>query len=735
MCKRMNILLCGHGGALCRQLVQRFSQEKHSVYLLTGSTQDDVKDIKAFQTYPFSYSNDNLSRIMKSSAADVLVIEGAYDPLYDWRNATKQSVRFLSDLTSILAGAKAAGISRMVFLSALKVEEYLEGDGASFADANEREIYRALSSGEDLIRSYEDEDFKATVLRLPPVFGGCDASYGVGSVCRRMAEQYLWDHEVRYSANETHREIFYPDAAKAVRRVVRQQDISPLLQVAGIEFSEQEFVEALKATGIVDESVLRLQDEGGSSLQTEKPIQHELEVPLKYTVTSAARSLVEELQKCREQDAHNQRKDGLFWHDHLLPIAESIGLFAVTFGIMWLIRGTWVAENLNLFYIYVLLIGVTWGMAHSLFASLLAGVATFFLTQESTAYLSLDYGYFVQLLELVVVGVTGGFMRDKYFRRNQDLRDEKAFYVSEVHDLTRINESNNYVRNLFEKRLMGYQNSLAKIYEITSQLDLVESRKLIFHAVRVLSQIMDTPHVAIYVSSSSGGFFRLAAASSPLARQMGKSIRYFDFEKSILYQALSHREIYQNRNMKEGYPTFAGAVYRSDSPAAIVMVWMENIEQVNLYSSNLLAILCRLLESSVHRAVQFEELAYKDVYLPGTRILKEAPFLQTLETFEEGRRQGLFEYLLFHVKSDKNEWEHIEQLVRDTDVLGEIHDEIYVVLSNSDNCDAQVVAERLATIEMELEEVTIPAGDRSDTDGNALSSDTEAVRSGDGNAA
>lgn len=705
----MNILLCGHGGALCRQLVQRFDQEKHLVYLLTGSAQDDVKNVKVFQKYPFSYSNDNLSRIMRSSAAEVLVIEGACDPLYDWRSAAKESVRFLSDLTNILAGAKAAGIPRVVFLSALKAGEY---SGDSFADANEREIYHALSSGEELVRSYDDENFKTAVLRLPPVFNGCDASYGIGSVCRRLAEQYLWDHEVRYAANETHREIFYPDAAEAVRRVVDGSDVG-LFQVAGMEFSEQEFVGAMKETGIVDESVLRLQDEGGPSMQEKKPVQDAMELPLKYTVDSAARSLLEELQKYRAQDAAGQRKENSFWRDHLLPIAESIGLFVVTLGITWLIRGTWVGENLNLFYIYVLIIGVTWGMAHSLLASLLSGVAMFFLLQDNTAALSLDYGYFVQLLELVVVGVIGGFMRDKFFRRNQDLIDEKAFYVSEAHDLARINDSNNYVRNLFEKRLMGYQNSLAKIYEITSQLDFMESRKVIFHAVRVLSQVMETPNAAIYVASGNGGFYRLAAATSPLARQMGKSIRYF--ENPILYRALTRREVYQNRDMEEGYPTFAGAVYRtgtdtvSNAPVAIAMVWMDDIEQVNLYNSNLLAVLCRLLEGSVHRAAQYEEVAYKDAYLPGTRILKEPQFLQILDTFEEGRLQGLFEYLLFHVKAGEEGRGRIERLVRDTDILGEIHGEIYVVLSNSGKDDAWVVVQRFTANGMELEDADFPS--------------------------
>ena len=294
-------------------------------------------------------------------------------------------------------------------------------------------------------------------------------------------------------------------------------------------------------------------------------------------------------------------------------------------------------------------------------------------------------------------------MRDKYRRKNLDLNDENAYYAGEVRDLTRINDSNVYVRNLFEKRLMGYRNSLAKIYEITSQLDFMESRKILFHAVQVCAQILDTPHVAVYISSGNTGFFRLVAAGSKQARQMGKSIRYD--ENSFMYRALSQKEIYQNRQFDGSCPTFAGAVYRSESPIVIVMVWMEEIEQVNLYNSNMLAVLCRLLESSVHRAVLYEESIHNDSYLPGTRILHEDAFRQVVQTYEEGRLQGLLEYVLLRVKADQSQWERIARLVRDTDVLGDVHGDIYVLLSNSDKNDAHFVMERFAKNNFHLEEV------------------------------
>lgn len=700
----MNVLICGHGGTLCRQTIQRLDKERHTVSLVTGvAAQEDLGKLGAFQVYSFSYANENLARIMRSADADVLLIQGVHDPLYDWRNAARQSVRFLSDLTNILAGAKAAEISRVIFLSALGAEAYRAENVSNFFDANEREMYRVIRCAEDLVHTYTDETTRATVLRLPAVFSGSDDAYDTGSICRRLAEQYLWEHELRYIPNAAHREMFYPDAAEAVYRVLEQQEAVPLVQAGGFAFTEKQLAEALKGCAVVNERILRVREEPDIPLTLrEEECSNELEYRLKYPLEAAVRSLVDELQKKREREERSERHKDSFWREHLLPVLENVGLFCVILLITWLLRDTWVGENLNLFLIYVLLIGVTWGTAHALFASLLSGIAMFVMMQEPNAPLIVDYGYFVRFLELVAIGVTGGYMRDKYRRRNQNLTDENAFYSGEVRDLTRINDGNVYVRNLFEKRLTGYHNSLARIYEITSQLDFMEPRKVLFHAAQVLSQIMETPHAAVYVSGGSGSFFRLAAATSKRAREMGKSIRYD--EDSFLFRDFSQKNIYQNRKMEEGKPTFAGAVYREDVPVVTVMVWMDEIERVNLYNSNLLAILCRLLESAVHRAYLYEESIYRDSYLPGTRIMNEPAFRQVLETFEEGRLQGLLEYRLFVVATDEASWNRVAGLVRDTDVLGEVKGKLYVLLSNSGREDAPFVAERFAANGMVLTE-------------------------------
>lgn len=693
----MNILLCAHGGALCRQLVRRFQKEGHTVSLNTGSEkQEDLGASGAFQVYPFSYANENLSRVMRSAAADVLIIQGVHDPLYDWRGGAKTTARFLADAANLLCCAKSAGVGRVLFLSALGAQDAPAGQDGG------QELRRAAVCAEGLVHAYADSAMRTAVLRLPPVVCGGEGG-GMPSVCRRMAEQYLWEHELHYAPKARHREIFYPDAAEAVYRAAQEPNPAPLMQVGGFLFAEHSFAKALRDSGTVDDSLLTVCREPDAAPGQEAPLAHEMKLWIKYTPQNAAGMLLGELQAARRREERLARRGSGPWRERILPLLENMAVFALALLLTWLLRDTWAGERLHLLYAYVLVIGVTWGMAHALLASLLSGLAMFAMMQSPGVPLSMDYGYFLRFLELVGLGVTGGYMRDKYRRKAQDLQDENAFLTREVRDLTRINDGNVYVRRLFERRLTNYHNSLARIYQIVSQLDSMESRRVLFHAVRVVAQLLETPHAAVYVASGQGGFFRLAAAGTQRARRLGKSIRYD--AQSFLYGALSQREIYQNRTMEAGKPTFAGAVYRSGVPAVIVMVWMDEIERVNLYTSNLLAVLCRLLESSVHRAVLYEEALAQSAYVPGTRIMVEEAFRRMLDTFEEGRRQGLLEYVLLRVKG---EGERAQRLVRDTDVLGRLGGGLYVLLSNSAREDAQIVAGRFRANGMELEEVEAP---------------------------
>lgn len=697
----MNILICSKNSAFCSQIIQRLKKERHEIYLITGSTgtaSPEQEKSGAFQEYRFSYSNEYLSRIMRNANPDLLLILGAFDPLYSWRDEQKQSIEYISGMTNLLMAAKNSGVERVVYLSTLDV---FEGNAQEVLDRATAPVpeslrLRTLVRAEALCSEFSDEEMQIAVVRLPLVYGASEKLQS-RDVCLRMVSEYLEDGQIQCRPFDEHTAMYLGDAVEVVCTLAKTETLQPLYQLKGHTFSEDWLAQELLSMNL-KEGACVLKEEGEAlpnpAARVADTQEEELHFRMRYSMQEGIHKLCETCLQVQRKAQKQEKKEKSFWSNWGLPVLESVLLFLVIHIVSLLLHNTWVGENLNLYVLYVLAIAVTYGTGHALFATVLGAGAqlSLFVMDHSLSAVLTDYGFFIGVLQMLVIGVMGGYMRDKYKRKNQDLADENAYLSSELSDITRINDSNLVVKDIYEKRLVSYKNSLAKIYEITSELDFMESRKVIFRAVHVISQLMEMKDVAIYISSRHSSFFRLAAASTQLAASAGKSLR-FD-ENSYLYSALSQREVYQNQRMEEGKPTFAGGVYEDEAVTAIVMVWTNELEKINLYQSNLLVLLCRLIEKAIHRAVLYEESVYQNSYLEGGRIMKEDAFKTVIETFREGKSQGLLSYTLLEVELAGKQPSVIEKLVRDTDVIGMLEGKPCVLLANSSVQDAQFVVKR-----------------------------------------
>ncbi len=299
----------------------------------------------------------------------------------------------------------------------------------------------------------------------------------------------------------------------------------------------------------------------------------------------------------------------------MIPLLENVGLFLLMTLLTYLLKDTWFGSIADLYLIYVVIIAVVYGCAHALFATLLtllAKIGEILITGGA-----FDYAAFTGILQVLVIGVVVGHMRDKYRRKNGDLEDEKKYYQSELVDMTRIYDGNRYVKEIYEKRIVNYENSMVRVYEASSQLDFWEPQKVIFQAVDVARELMGIDDVAIYITGSNTGYLRLAAASSEEARQMGKSI-HAD-ENFFMGRQLVERTVYRNRDLESSLPSYACGIYDRENLNAIIMLWTKDLTKINLYESNMLALICRLIEASMnHAATYWNRLANQ--YIEGKEI-------------------------------------------------------------------------------------------------------------------
>lgn len=699
----MKILICSKISDFSEKLIERLNKEKQEVYQLTGLNRYEEKQkSRAFQIYTFAYQNENVNRIIGNIAPEVMVIAGCCDTGYHWDEEGKQSARFVSDVSSLVMSAKNAGVRRVIFCSTIGV--YEENTGEVITSETEPQPsslkMKTYLQVENMCREFKDTHCEISILRFPEIYGELSGQ-GVRDICRKLVENYIKRGNVQYRAGAVHRLLYLEDSVEHVFRVVFQENPEECYTIPGQVHTEKEIAAALEKTGLRSDAVIEEQlneERKGQPVFTED-MGGEQKFRQKYTLEKGIELLAKRCKALnRKEEKHKERKETL-WSRIGAPFLETVGFFIIVWILSNLISESRAAQGLDIYLLYVAVIGGVYGIAHGLFASVLCAAAKIMAEFEASGVSGLmsDYSTFLSILQILLIAIIVGYLRDKYKRKNSDLTDENQYLGSELADMTRINENNVYIKGVYEKRLVNYSDGLAKLYDITSRLDFMESRKIMFEAVNVIMQIMDTTDVAVYAASQGSSYYRLSAASSHRAYSLGNSLK-FD-ASSEYYEPLMEKEVYMNRGQDLGKPVFAGATYLNDEITAIIFVWQKRLESVNLHESNLMALLCRLIEKAMGRAFLYEESIRRDSYYENTNILIEKAYEQVLLTYQEGWERGYLKYALLEIKDpNREDMTKIQRLVRDTDVLGFKGSSLEILLSNTGRKDVQMVLQRFENI-------------------------------------
>lgn len=692
----MNILICGKNTLYFRNLAERLKREKNEIHYISGSKASEKVGNAVFQQFDFEYTNSNIGRIVKSTKPEVAVLLGATDRNFAWRNPIDDAISFVSGMSSLIMAAKGAGARKIVFVSSVSVFENNEGDLTCRTKPEASSpMNDAFLQVEHICRSVADENTEVVILRLPKETGYVDSA-SEEDFCLTAAKQYVEGQKLAYRPENLHASMYYADTVDAIIKTVNYsgEGEKNIFQMQGVVFSEQEYIDALQKTEL---SSYPFEPEADTKHAPVIPAYTDLKETDEETLGFGTRFGVDEIAEkmCKaclsyKKKAEKKKERRL----QVLPLIESIVAAILVTVLTYFLRQTWVGDNFSLFTLYALLFGAVYGTTHGLLAGVLATVGTLIIQWNDVGLLATleNYVFFLVFLHLILVGVIAGYMRDKYVRKTTTVTEERNYLAQEVADLTRINDSNIYVKNVYEKRLVGYENSLPRLYELTSQLDYMEPENVIFHANIVAQQLLEVEDVAIYLSSNKSNFFRLHAANSERAISCGKSIKYD--EDFFLYAPFELKEIYRNTSLEEDKPSFAGAVMDGDRISAIIMVWTRDVHKINQYECDMLAIVCRLIEKSMLRAGLYDEATREESYIPETRIMNEESFLKHFLNYEDGRKQGVFSYTLLRMVSGSSDALTAQRLLRDSDVLGVANETLYILLPFSNEAESEHVVSR-----------------------------------------
>ncbi len=705
----MNVLLIGSSGSLMESMVNRLDKEGHRIFLLTGSRDRKTRYKHVFEYYRFDFENESVPQVFESVRPDVTLYLGACDPGAEVTDET-QAAHFFSGLNNLLVSFSMVYQGRFVYLS---TSDIFEGGRDSLISEEDKpccDTPRALvlTQAEELCASYRNNLGRdVVVLRLDQLYAVPQSRGEVRESCGRLCLEAVEEHAVTCNENSFFSLLYEADAVEFIYRImsceehregvynlsssvpVTEHMLADYIREAGVEATLRESNAAVSGRVLSNK---RYREEFGMRFFSDP--QKMVERTVRY---------MQENPKCFEKEARKKSlmkriADRMGWlASILLPYVENLICFIPFFLLNNWAAGSKYFDRLDFYLLYVLLFAITHGQQQATFSAILATAGYVFrqmYTKSSFEVLS-SYNTYVWLAQLFIVGLLVGCIRDKLREQKLESIEEKEYLTRRLNDVLDINRSNVHVKDSLRTQIINQNNSVGKVYEITSSLNQYTTEEVLFHATEIVAKLMETRDVALYMVSNRD-YARLISATSDKAKSMGRSVRYR--ETGDMFDTLSRRQVFINRKLDGSLPMMANAIYDNDEMQIIIMVWGIPWEAMTLGQANLMSVISSLIREAVLRSGRYMKALEDERHEKGTNVLSKEAFSALVRVFRTAHSRGVVDctILKYSGQDAVSRSEEVRAYLRQSDYLGSLEDGcLYILLPNADSGDAQFVIQRL----------------------------------------
>ena len=717
----MNIkaIIAGADGLFSDSLIARLKQEGCETFVITGDkSSEDHSNSGILETYHYEYDNYNVPFIIESTKVDVLIFTGALDDRFSW-NTQSDAIAYIGGLYNMLISASRSGVKRFIYLSTTDVYEQLdEGfiDETSSTRANGLRLMTILNGEEIVLRYRQESDMEVVVLRCSEVYGSFNNKVNRHSFCTTVCNNLLNGNKITINQNQKHDNVHISDLIELVYNIMKRDKPIPhsVYNIcSGNSLTEKMILWMItEITGRTEEA---LQNE--DSILRKYEYSHELAKKelmfhQKYTFEEGLIEFVrQQMETVKEKANQKDRnllgalrknlKDIFGW---FFPYLETFATFAAVQVIVNLFGNFVFFTVIDLYLLFVVFIAIIYGKGHTIAALLLSLGGKLFSSGEYSSLIdiAIDYKIYLWLLQLLVIGMGIGFIRDNYKQIIGDNEEENKYLRAELAEIKDINYSNIRIKQIYESRLVNYKDSFAKIYSIVSKLDDLEPDKIMFAAVDVVSKIMRSNEVAIYSVNKGGDYARLTASSVNIRSNFNgrKSIQLDTMEEVI--DSIRNKRIYVNRSLDQDKPSMAGGVYHDEKLESIIIIRSLPFEYTTLYHMNLFAVVLNLIAQALHRANYFINENQSNRYIENTSILTQQAFYNIVEIRKSGHDEQLADYYILELITNDLSLKQMNDIIvptlRQNDYLGlGYENKLYLLLANTTESEAEFVKTRLAS--------------------------------------
>lgn len=711
----MNILIIGCG-ILANVIVDKFNKNGHRVYMVTGGRGKKIHNRKVFEQYDFSYDSSSLKDIFATVRPDVTIFMGPYDENFDWSDARLESVKYSAGLMNILSSYFLLNRGRFVYLSSNEVFNNNYYDNISENEEVSPKSFKSMAivQGENMCSNYiHSSGMDGIIIRYDNLYAVPEKNKNIiDNKCFSMCLEALKTGKI--SANERVRfsMLYINDAVEYTYNIILSEKPNyHIYHLSSMEdINEIQLAELIKQNmgmdiDIIDNTV------GNVFRNILSAARYAEEFPMKVFChyDEGVRRVADYMKRNSRYfigvDDSGVGLGGRIWQKikaivyRLLPFIENMICFIPFFMLNNRAVGSEYFSKLDFYLLYVLLFAIVYGQSQAIFSALLAVAGYCFrqMYNRSGFDVLLDYNTYVWIAQLFILGMIIGYMRDQLKVIKKEDNERIDYLNGQLEDIVDINDSNVRMKHTFENLIINQQDSVGKIYEITSKLDKYEPEEVLFYAAQVIGELLESKDVAIYTVTKYR-YARLFSSTSEKARMLGNSIEYK--ELTDMYKEIKDKRVYINRNMDDKYPLMASAIFSQERMEFIIMVWGISWERMNLGQANVLTIAGYLIQNAVVRANRYLEALDNERHLDGSSILQGEAFTSLVKAFFEAGEKGLTECAILRVNIPKERYVEasieLSGKLRQSDYIGVMSDgRLYILLGNTSKENASVLIERL----------------------------------------
>lgn len=706
----MNVLLIGSASSLMDNVIKRLHKEGHRVFILTADKDKARKRKYVFETYHFDYVNESVPQVFESVRPDVTLYFGAWDP--GTRLETEpDSVRYFSGMVNLLVSFSMTSKGRFVYLSTSEIF----GDGAPGLITEEDKPNcvtpkaLVLAQAEEICESYRRNlGLDTVVLRMDNIYTLPINRAAVQDRCSALCLSAWEEKTVKCMPGDTFSMLDEGDAVEFIHRVMScREHREGLYNISSsVPITEQDVFGYLDELGLSELKQTQKPAEGRHVVLSNKRYQDEFGMRFFSDARKMAQNTLlymqenaEAFRKPRKKRQSifawlSQKLGWLYWI--LVPYIENLIAFVPFFMLNNRAAGSRYFDRLDFYLLYVLLFAVIYGQQQATFSAILATAGYCFrqMYTMSGFEVFISYNTYVWLAQLFIVGLVVGYLRDKLREQSVENAEEQAYLNNRIGDIFDINRSNVRVKDSLRAEIINQNNSVGKVYEITSTLNQYSTEEVLFYAAEIMARLMETKDVAVYLISNET-YARLFSSTSVKAKCMGRSIRYR--ETGEMFQTLSEHRVFINRKLDQSLPMMANAIFEGENMQIIIMAWGIPWEAMTLGQANLMSVISALIQEAVLRAGRYMAALENQRYEDG-RVLNREAFTTLAKAFLKARDQGLTDctFLKYEVTDTDGQAGDIRGALRQSDYIGTLDEgALYLLLSNTTPEDAHFAIDRL----------------------------------------